>query len=135
MDLKFRYLALGVVAAVCRGLRQPAEIVDAVASAVGEAFNNAVIHADGPSNQGEVEIEIEVRDGMIEIRVADYGAGFSLDKVASPALDPPSIDSLPERGMGLFIIQALMTQVDYVVGRPNVLRMSRALVPSRSSKG
>lgn len=135
MDLKFRYLALGVVAAVCRRLRQPTEITDAVASAVGEAFNNAVIHADVSSREREVEIEVEVRDGMLEVRVADYGAGFSLDEVASPSLDPQSIESLPERGMGLFIIQGLMTRVDYVLGRPNVLRMSRALVPSRSAKG
>ncbi len=129
-DLGYRHLALRAVLAVCQRLAQPAGFGDAVVSAVGEAFNNAVIHGGEPGAAGEaprVEIAIGASRQAVEIQVADYGPGFSLSDVALPELDPLSIDELPERGMGLFIIHGLMTEVRYAPGRPNVLFMRKRL--------
>ncbi len=76
-SLSFRYLAVRAVAAICRALGQPLDLADAVMSAVGEAFNNAVLHGvpEQPALD-TVEIEVGVRDEALLIRVIDYGHGF-----------------------------------------------------------
>lgn len=142
-SLTFRHLLMRALATVCRGLRQPAAFTDAVLSAVGEAFNNAVLHGAGPGGAHPVvEVEVGVEADVMLIRICDYGAGFSLDAVPDLAgladlvgldddlgpLDDAGVDRLPESGMGLFIMRALMAEVDYRPGRPNVLSLRKPLV-------
>lgn len=93
-----------------------------VISAFGEAFNNVVIHAYG-SGGGDLEIEIEPADDRLTIRLMDYGRAFDMGAVA-----PPDLDSLPESGLGIFIIRSCMDDVAYQGGSPNVLSMTKYLV-------
>ena len=124
-NLEYRYLAMRATQAACLPHAQSPEVLDALASAVGEAFNNAVLHGSSDEADPAVEIEIGVEPGAVEIRVLDYGEGFSLDNVPEPDLE--ALDDLPEGGMGLFIIRGLMSDVEYQVGSPNVLYMRKDL--------
>ncbi len=138
--LTSRYLAVRAMSALCRALKQPDAFIDAVVSSVGEAFNNAVIHGvpanECDESEDSVEIEISLQDQTLEIRVLDYGRGFSLSDVPLFDLDvdPLTIDELPECGMGLCIIRGLMSQVEYDKGRPNVLSMRKDLLPMSLSR-
>jgi serine/threonine-protein kinase RsbW len=125
--LKFRDLAVRAVGAACKlvGDGDPTgpgdrEFVDQVISAFGEAFNNTAIHSFGGVSAGEVEIEIEIGDTFITIRMKDFGKSYDFSSVPQPDLD-----TLPESGMGLFIIRSFMDEVDYVPGAPNVLSMTK----------
>lgn len=94
-----------------------AEFQHLAVSAVGEAFNNVVVHAyaDRP---GQVAIEIEPTSRALVVRLMDEGTSF--DPSVVPA---PQLELLPEGGMGLYIMRAAMDEVVYEAGSPNVLRL------------
>jgi serine/threonine-protein kinase RsbW len=128
-SLEYRDLAMRFVAAACRlaqvravsaaeARRPDDEFDDHVISAVGEAFNNAVLHGDG--GESDVEIEIQLAADRLTVRLLDFGSSFDL-----AAVPTPDLDRLPESGMGLYIIRACMNEVTYEPGRPNVLSMTR----------
>lgn len=124
--LGYRDLVTRAAATVCKiatgGDGVGAEILAELVSAIGEAFNNAVLHAYGGRPDGVVTVEIEAKDGVIEIAMSDEGASFDLDAVPAPDLA-----ALPESGMGLFIIRSFVDELTYTPGPPNVLRMRKRL--------
>ena len=124
--LKYRDLAVRAVSAACKlvGDGDPTGagdrvFIDQVVSAFGEAFNNTAIHSYAAS-EGDVEIEIEIGDSHITIRMLDHGKSYDFSSVPQPDLD-----TLPESGMGLYIIRSFMDEVDYVPGAPNILSMTK----------
>ncbi len=126
-SLKFRDLAIRVVAAACKLVTAGtaelrAEFDDQVISAFGEAFNNAAIHSYKGRPLGTVDIDIEVDASSITLRISDHGQSFDLAQIRDPDLD-----SLPESGLGLFIIRSFMDSVLYQAGAPNVLSMTKQL--------
>jgi serine/threonine-protein kinase RsbW len=120
--LTYRDLAIRLVASACKlvpggGDRFSNEVV----SAFSEALNNVVIHG-GVSPADEIEIEIDLADDRLTLRLKDYGMPF--DPRAVPA---PDLDALPESGMGAFIIMSFMDHVAYVAGSPNTLSMTKVV--------
>jgi len=91
-----------------------------VVSAFGEAFNNTAIHSFRGRTSGDVDIEIEIGDDFITIRVLDFGNSYDFSSVPEPDLE-----NLPESGMGIFIIRSFMDEVSYTVGAPNILSMTK----------
>lgn len=128
--LEYKEVGLRAVTIACRrylrsrGERGTAEeaLVHAVVSALGEAFNNVVLHAYGTGAVGPVEVELALEPSCVRLFVRDNGDGFELTDVPSPALA-----ELPESGMGLYIIRAFMDEVAYTRGSPNVLRLEKRL--------
>jgi serine/threonine-protein kinase RsbW len=120
-----RDLVLRSVAAACKlvkgGAEQPAlqEFSLHVVTAVGEAFNNIVLHSYADRDDGIVEIDIQTGPDRISIEFRDWGESF--DPNAVPL---PDLDTLPESGLGIFIIKTLM-QISYEAGKPNVFRLSK----------
>jgi len=118
--LVYRDLAVRAVQAACKLVgRLDGSFDDQVVSAFSEAFNNAALHSykDRP---GEIDIEIELTDNAITLRISDEGEGYDPEKVPAPDLA-----ALPESGMGLYIIRSFMDEVVYKPGKPNVLTMSK----------
>jgi serine/threonine-protein kinase RsbW len=118
-----------------------------VVSAVGEAFNNIVLHgyanrrAQGHAHAheqqvreqqfreqiGSVDLRIQTRRGYIRIELRDWGSGFD-----PRAVPPPAFDTLPESGLGLYIMQSFM-EMAYRSGRPNLLTLSKRYVERSSA--
>jgi len=95
-----------------------------VVSAVGEAFNNVALHGYDGRADGRVELRIETKRDRIRIELRDWGQGFDPNAVRAPDLD-----SLPESGLGFFIMQSFM-DLAYRPGRsgkPNLLTLSKQL--------
>ncbi len=132
--LVYRDVVLRVAASACKLAMplQDAGHADAnafenkVVSAVGEAFNNVAIHGYANRAAGDVELEFEVENDLLSIRLTDTGKGY--DAAASTR---PDLGSLPESHMGLFIIDSFMDEVSYrradVVGGRNVLTLKKRL--------
>jgi serine/threonine-protein kinase RsbW len=133
--LEHRDVALRAVSAACKLVtRRPQrpewnEFRMHVVSAVGEAFNNIVLHGYAGKNEGVIEMEIRTDPDRITIELRDYGESFDLDAVATP-----NLDLLPESGLGIFIMRAFMS-IRYRPGRPNVLTLSKSLVPDSRDAG
>ena len=127
--LDHRDVALRAVSAACKLVtRKPQgpawnEFRMQVVSAVGEAFNNIVLHGYEGRGDGIIEMEIRTRPERISIEMRDYGSSF--DPTSVP---PPDFDSLPESGLGLFIIRSFMN-ISYAPGKPNVLTLTKTLDP------
>jgi serine/threonine-protein kinase RsbW len=95
-----------------------------VISAVGEAFNNVAIHGYAGRDDGPVDLRIETSRGQIRIELRDWGSSFNPKEVA-----PPQLETLPESGLGLFIMQSFMDLAYRPgrTGRPNLLTLSKRL--------
>lgn len=126
--LTYRDVAMRVVSAACKIFAadskrlEPKDFQDQLVSAVGEAFNNTVLHAYRGRSDGRVTIEVEPKGETIEVRIIDTGTSFDL-----AAVPVPELDELPESGMGLFIIRSFMDDVVYRSGPPNVLSLRKCL--------
>jgi serine/threonine-protein kinase RsbW len=127
-QLAYRDLATRAVSAACKLVppnrleRGPSltDFTNQVVSAVGEAFNNVVLHGYKGLDPGDVCIDITTHTDRLQVRIADYGHSFDPHSVPIPDLD-----GLPESGMGLFIIRSFMDIVDYQPGQPNVLVLTK----------
>lgn len=137
--LRYRDVVLRVVASACklmRTLSSPKQdpsrdsdgFDDKVVSAVGEAFNNVAIHAYRDRPAGSVDIEFELAEAGITIRIVDHGRRFEPKREKLPDLE-----ALPESHMGLYIMRSFMDEVTYQPGPEdgvaNVLTMSKRFTP------
>lgn len=140
-QLKYRDIAVRLIAGVCKlvdarridpetGESHPDPEFDReVISAFGEAFNNVVVHGYSGMD-GDIEIEIETTPAEMTIRVLDYGRRFDVT-----AVPEPSLDSLPESGLGIFIMRRCMDDVVYTSDSSNVLTMTKSLTRARDRSG
>ena len=131
--LQHRDLVLRSVAAACKLVNARtdnawSDFRTQVVTAVGEAFNNVVLHSYEGQEEGIVEIEIQTRPDHICIELRDWGASFDPESVPLP-----DFESLPESGFGIFIIKTLM-DIHYTPGKPNVLTLSKRLVSSAAQQ-
>jgi serine/threonine-protein kinase RsbW len=99
-------------------------------TAFGEAFNNIVIHAYRDQEGGMLEVEVELYPDRMTLRLMDTGRAVDFG-----GLNPPDLDSMPERGMGVFMIHALVDEVVYRGGAPNVLSLTKRTASSSSKEG
>ena len=126
----YRDLVTRAVATACKiaasdsGVSSEASdrLLHEMVSAVGEAFNNVVLHAYAGVAVGQVALDIDTAAGQMCIELRDDGASFDIDAVPEPELE-----QLPEGGMGLFIIRSFVDDMSYEPGKPNVLRMRKKL--------
>ena len=81
----------------------------------------------GGGREGSIDLRIQTRRGHIRIELRDWGSGF--DPTGVP---PPAFDTLPESGLGLFIMQSFM-EMAYRHGRPNLLTLSKRYVDRSSA--
>ncbi len=124
--LDHRDVALRTVSAACRlpfrGSRGDRfqEFRSHVVSAVGEAFNNIAIHGYRGRSPGVVEIEVAASQDELSVELRDYGESY--DPNVAPT---PDLNTLPESGLGVFIMKSFMDRVEYTPGAPNVLRLTK----------
>lgn len=101
-----------------------------VVSALSEAFNNVAIHGYAGRTADIVSFEIEPKEDGICIRMMDTGKSFDLTRA-----EAPDLASLPESGMGLFIIRSFVDSATYEPGdpprRPNVLSITKRYTVAR----
>lgn len=70
---------------------------------VGEIVSNAIHHAYGAENTGEIEIRVQQRDGALSAEVSDRGRGFDPAVVQPPDPELPAV-----RGTGLSVARSLL---------------------------
>jgi serine/threonine-protein kinase RsbW len=81
--------------------------------AVAEACTNAVNHAY-EDNNGTISLTCKTYGDKIEICVRDSGQSFDVDCITSkmgPIEQGESVEELAEGGLGLFLIETLMDEV------------------------
>lgn len=101
-----------------------------IVTAFGEAFNNVVIHAYRDRSDGMLDVEAELGTSEMTLRLIDTGRAVDFG-----GLTPPDLDAMPERGMGVYMIYALVDEVSYKGGAPNVLSLTKRTHCSTPNEG
>ncbi len=78
-----------------------------------EAVNNAIEHAYRNAPDRTVEITVSLYEDRLCLSVTDDGLGMTTLPETALDFDPEDRESLPEGGMGLFIIRNFMDEVEY----------------------
>ncbi|MDA1477780.1 anti-sigma B factor RsbW [Bacillus changyiensis] len=83
--------------------------------AVSEACTNAVQHAYRADKNGEVSVKFGMFEDHLEITVTDQGQSFDIEKEQKnigPYSSKYTADQLTEGGLGLYLIETLMDEVN-----------------------
>jgi serine/threonine-protein kinase RsbW len=97
---------------------------------VVEAVNNAIKHAYHTEAGHLVEVEIRCDPDRLTFKICDTGESLIPAAVAPFCFNPLNVEALPERGMGIFILNNVMDEVRYetISGR-NILTLVKYLKP------
>ena len=116
------------VKGICTSLNINEELLYQLELCIVEAINNVICHGYKNTLGHEIEVLVILKDDKITFQMTDNGFK-NLNTKRSLEFDPKVIDSLPESGMGLFIIQQIMDEVSHqeVAGK-NVITMSKKIL-------
>ncbi|HLC15382.1 MAG TPA: ATP-binding protein, partial [Thermodesulfovibrionia bacterium] len=80
----------------------------------------------------DVDIVFTIESDRLLIDIFDSGKGMEMEKIQEPVFDVDDVESIPESGLGLYIIRSIMDEVNYIRdhGKKNRLTMTRYLNPS-----
>lgn len=121
--LEYRPLAIDLVSTfIAHVSAADAAFRNEMITAFGEAFNNVVAHGYPGRHDGMLAVEAEISACAMTLRLSDDGV-----QVDFASVPQPDLDSLPERGMGIFMIHTMVDEVTYVAGEPNVLSLTKRM--------
>ncbi len=81
---------------------------------VVEAVNNVIIHAYGRQPGNTVRVCALIHPDCVEIHISDWGTKMPEQSTPTLEFDPTDDTSLPEGGMGLFLIYTTMDRMEYL---------------------
>ncbi len=116
-------LARSVVQDYCAALDIADTQTQSIVVAVDEALSNVMKHAYGGDCTQFVSLSCSTRDNELEFEIRDKGSAFNpLDHEVPPP------DELRYGGRGLYLIRAIMDQIEYRRdGDSNCVRLSKKL--------
>ena len=96
------------------------EDIEDIKVAVSEACTNAIKH----SLDNKFSLEYTIFENGLTITIIDSGKGYDVDSIDVPNLEEPK-----ESGLGLFIIQSLMDEVEIKsnINYGTVIKMTKYL--------
>lgn len=111
MDVRLLGLAVG---SFCELTPLQRQIVAQLELCVVETGNNIVQHAYGNESGGCIELDVSVFQDRIVFVFKDQGVGVAsqLPSAFTPP-DSEDIGSLPEGGMGVYLLHVIMDEVRY----------------------
>ncbi|MBO6522706.1 MAG: ATP-binding protein [Balneolaceae bacterium] len=115
------------VAAHAKNVGLSEKDISEIRLAVDEAFTNIIKHAYKNTTSKPVKIELGFDPSKLWISIMDEGEGFKPDEYKAPDI-LKRIKNKQRGGMGVFLIQKLMDQVQYNrKGQMNEIRMVKNL--------
>lgn len=112
-DYKNVSTACFIIKTFCEDLNVAENQIKEIELSLAEALNNIIKHAYQGVQNKIINIEIEYSNKSITINLIDNGIARKNLNKPKLEFDPENIDSLPEGGMGLFIIEQLMDENIY----------------------
>ena len=99
-----------VVAAFLTRLNPTMEEISDIKTAVSEAVTNAIVHGY-PDSVGEIEMQAEIKDYVLHIKIKDTGVGIeNLEKALQPFYSSKFEDE--RSGMGFTIMKTFMDNIE-----------------------
>lgn len=111
--LGFEKVAMGTAATMARLMGFSEDRVEDLKTAVAEACINAIEHGNQLNSAVPVGVVLSVHPGELEIKVLDDGNGLDAPSPV-PDIDRKMSGEEDARGMGMFLIQALVDEAEWV---------------------
>ncbi len=113
--LGFEKVAMSTAASVAKLMGFREERIDDLKTAIAEACINAIEHGNRLNEKLSVGVVLSAGTDALEIKVMDDGKGMK-QQPAKPDIDKKMHGEEDPRGMGMFLIQALVDEAEWVVG-------------------
>ena len=113
--LGFEKVAMSTAASVAKLMGFRDERIDDLKTAIAEACINAIEHGNRLNEKLSVGVVLSAGSDQLEIKVMDDGKGMK-QQPTKPDIDKKMHGEEDPRGMGMFLIQALVDEAEWVVG-------------------
>ena len=113
--LGFEKVAMSTAASVAKLMGFREERIDDLKTAIAEACINAIEHGNRLNEKLSVGVVLSAGTDQLEIKVMDDGKGMK-QQPTKPDIDKKMHGEEDPRGMGMFLIQALVDEAEWVVG-------------------
>ena len=100
------------VAAAVAGLDLPANKLERLKTAVGEATMNAMEHGNRYDPNLPVAIQVRASSDMLIVSITDHGGGQEIPESAAPDLEAKLAGLQSPRGWGLFLIRSMVDEMN-----------------------
>ena len=111
----YEKVAMGTAAAMAKLVGFPPERVEDLKTAVAEACINAIEHGNRFNEKLSVGVTLSAGPHELEVKVMDDGTGMK-KQPEKPDIDRKMHGEEDPRGMGMFLIQALVDEAEWVAG-------------------
>jgi serine/threonine-protein kinase RsbW len=111
--LGFEKVAMGTAASVAALMGFPSERIEDLKTAVAEACINAIEHGNQLNENLSVGVILSATSDELEVKVIDNGSGIA-KQPPKPNIDRKVHGEEDPRGMGMFLMQALVDEAEWV---------------------
>jgi len=117
-QLGYEKVAMSTAASVAKLMGFPEDRIEDLKTAVAEACINAIEHGNRLNEKLSVGVVLSASADSLEVKVIDDGKGLKAPpgKVIKPDIDRKMHGEEDPRGMGMFLIQALVDEAEWVTG-------------------
>jgi serine/threonine-protein kinase RsbW len=112
--LGFEKVAMSTAASVANLMGFSSDRIEDLKTAVSEACINAIEHGNKLNESLSVVVMLVMDSESLEVKIHDQGAGVGQAEHPMPDIDRKIAGEEAPRGMGMFLIQALVDEVEYV---------------------
>ncbi|HUV70003.1 MAG TPA: ATP-binding protein [Terracidiphilus sp.] len=113
--LGYEKVAMSTAEAMAKLHGFPPDRIEDLKTAVAEACINAIEHGNRLNENLSVGVVLSVRPDELEVKVIDDGKGIKAQP-PRPNIDRKMHGEEDPRGMGMFLIQALVDEAEWVAG-------------------
>jgi serine/threonine-protein kinase RsbW len=117
-ELGFEKVAMSTAASMAALMGFSEDRIEDLKTAVAEACINAIEHGNQLNSGLTVGVVLSTSEDRLEIKVIDDGAGVMKTAQHAPDIDRKVHGEEDARGMGMFLIQALVDEAEWYKGPP-----------------
>ena len=111
----YEKVAMGTASAVAKLMGFREDRIEDLKTAVAEACINAIEHGNRNNEKLSVGVVLSAGEDSLEVKVMDDGKGMKKHAI-KPDIDRKMHGEEDPRGMGMFLIQALVDEAEWVAG-------------------
>ena len=116
--LGFEKVAMGTASSMAKLMGFADERIEDLKTAVAEACINAIEHGNHFREDLKVGVILSMKGDALEVKVIDNGTGM-MKHPAAPDIDRKMLGEEDSRGMGMFLIEALVDEAEWVPAAGN----------------
>jgi serine/threonine-protein kinase RsbW len=116
-ELGFEKVAMSTASSMAKLMGFSEDRIEDLKTAVAEACINAIEHGNRLDSSLNVGVVLSTTGDELEVKVIDDGAGMA-NAPAAPDIDRKMMGEEDTRGMGMFLIQALVDEAEWHQGPP-----------------